>query len=75
MTETRQFHDNECYNLPIHYCLFRPFRGHARSHRNSVAPKGGASSVGAGVPAKGPEQASKGAQATTTRLRPSCLAR
>ncbi len=39
------------------YCLNWPLRGHARSHRDRAKLETGAVPVGAGVPAKGPEQA------------------
>ncbi|KMU95778.1 hypothetical protein EZZ80_20095 [Pseudomonas putida] len=45
--------------------LYRPFRGHARSHRDIARPEGGAVPVGAGVPAKRPAQVTHHAVATS----------
>ncbi|TFW20250.1 hypothetical protein E4L40_21740 [Pseudomonas putida] len=39
------------------FLLSRPLRGHARSQRYSAGPEGCVNPVGAGLPAKGPVQA------------------
>ncbi|PYC00718.1 hypothetical protein DMX12_13365 [Pseudomonas sp. MB-090624] len=45
--------------VPEWRCLFRPLRGHARSHSIITGLEGCAAPVGAGVPAKRPEQATQ----------------
>ena len=40
-------------------CLYRPFRGLARSHSFNTCFRSGGAPVGAGKPAKGPAQAKK----------------